>query len=124
MSRTLKVTPPANTGLLAMCREIWNDYKTGKADYETLHVNKYAAKHAVRQFPKKLIAPLLLARTEPTEEDVENFRIELNMYCYSKRGKQSAEEAKQAIADEKTAIAILKKKGYRVMKKTTAYIDL
>lgn len=88
MSRTLKVTPPANTGLLAMCREIWNDYKTGKTDYETLHVNKYAAKHAVRQFPKKLIAPLLLMRTEPTEEDADNFRVELNMYCYSKRGKK------------------------------------
>ena len=124
MSKTIKEANSVNTGLLNMCQEIWNDYKTGKADYETLCVYKYTRKYAVQQFPKNLIAPLLLKRTEPTKEDVENFRIELNLYRYSKRGKQGMEEAKQAAMDEKTAIAVLKKKGYRVMKKTTAYIDL
>lgn len=124
MNRTIKTETPENSRLLKACREIWNDYKTGKADYETLCVYKYTRKYAVQQFPKNLIAPLLLKRTEPTEEDAENFRVELNLYRYSKRGKQGMEETKQAAMDEKTAIAVLKKKGYRVMKKTTAYIDL
>ena len=117
-------TPDSENGLLQVCREIWNDYKTAKIDYEKLNVYKYTRKYSVRHFPKNLIAPLLLKRTEPTGEDAEKFRIELNLYSYSKRGRQDAEEARQAAMDEKTAIAVLKKKGYRVMKKTTAYIDL
>lgn len=102
-------------------REIWNDFKTGKIEWEGLRVDKYVEKHSVRKFPKNLLAPLLLRRTEPTEQDIEGFRLDLNAYAREKRSKEGYV---LSIEDEKTAIAVLKKKGYRVMKKTTAYIDL
>lgn len=112
-------------GDLAGCvREIWRDYKTGKVDYETLKVYSYTRRFGVQQFPKSLIAPLLLKRTEPTDEDADMFRTELNQYVYSRRGKAGAEARMAELLDEKAAIALLKGKGYRVMKRTTAYIDL
>lgn len=112
-------------GDLAGCvREIWRDYKMGKVDYETLRVYTYTKKYGVQQFPKNLIAPLLLKRSEPTDEDAGQFRAELNQYRNSRRGAAGAETRMTEMMDEKMAVAMLKGRGYRVMKRTTAYIDL
>lgn len=107
----------------AMCLQIWADYQKMVVDYETLSIEKYSREYNVSKFPKNLIAPLLLKRTEPTEEDAKNLRIEINRWHTSKRNPDK-EAVKESALEEQTAIAILKKKGYRVMKKTTAYIDL
>ena len=114
----------AKDNILAMCREIWTDFKTGKIDYERLMLHVYTKKHSVQKFPKKFIAPVLVRKTEPTEADAEELRLEINHYVYGRRGKAGLETAKLEAMDEKMAIAVLKKKGYRVMKKTMAYIDL
>ena len=120
-----KTTETQATGDLAGCmREIWRDYKTGVTSYERLNVHKYTKKYGVQHFPKKLAAELLLKTTEPTETDISLFRAELNKYINMHRGKGGMETLKAELLNEKAAIMILKGKGYRVMKRTTAYIDL
>ena len=118
METTVKTQKESPDNLMLAVREIWHDFKTGKIEWERLRVDRYIARYSVRKFPKNLIAPLLLKRTEPTEQDLEEFRLSLNAYA---REKKSKEAYLGSVEDEKTAIAILKKKGYRVMKKTTAY---
>lgn len=110
-------------GMLQMCIEMWKDYHDGTADYETLSIEKYSRRFSVSKFPKNLIAPILLKRAEPTLEDANNLRIEINRWHTSKCN-PNKEDVKAAIMEEQTAIAVLKHKGYRVMKKTIAYIDL
>lgn len=112
-----------NTGLLPLCVEVWNDYRNGAVDYENLSVEKYSRKYETGKFPKNLIAPILLKRTEPTLEDANNLRIEVNRWHTSKRN-PCKEELMQSAMEEQTAIAVLKHRGYRVMKKTIAYIDV
>lgn len=106
-----------------MCAAIWEDYRAGKADYETLDLGEYGRTFGVGKFPKCLIAPLMLKRTAPDAEDAIGLRVEINRYTYSKRN-PDREELKREQIDVQTAVAMLKGKGYRVMKKTTAYIDL
>lgn len=112
-----------STGLLPLCVEVWNDYRSGAVDYENLNVEKYSRKYETSKFPKNLIAPILLKRTEPTLEDANNLRIEINRWHTSKRN-PCKEELIQSAMEEQTAIAVLKHRGYRVMKKTIAYIDI
>lgn len=112
-----------NDGMLQLCAAVWNDYRSGTVDYENLDVGKYSREYKVSKFPKSLIAPVLLKRAEPTSEDAAGLRIEINRYC-NKLRRPSKEEAETDMMEEQTAIAVLKKKGYRVMKKTVAYIDL
>lgn len=112
-----------SSNLLLLCIEIWKDYRNGAADYETLNVEKYSRQFSVSKFPKNLIAPILLKRAEPTLKDANDLRIEINRYRNLKRN-PGKEEVTQNVMEIQTAIAILKQKGYRVMKKTIAYIDL
>lgn len=112
-----------SNNLLRMCMEIWNDYHKNGCEYEDLGIEKYTRQFSVSKFPKNLIAPILLKRTEPTLKDANDLRIEINRYCNSKRN-PGKEEAAQSAMEVQTAIAVLKQKGYRVMKKTIAYIDL
>lgn len=112
-----------NCKLLSLCIEIWNDYHENRCDYETVQIEKYTREFSVAKFPRNLIAPVLLKRTEPTLEDANNLRVEINRYRNSKRNPDK-EDVKAAMLEEQAAIAVLKHKGYRVMKKTTAYIDL
>lgn len=112
-----------DNGMLQMCIEMWKDYHDGKTDYETMSIEKYSRQFSVSKFPKNLIAPILLKRAEPTLEDANNLRVEINRYRNNLRH-PSKEDAKAAIMEEQTAITVLKRKGYRVMKKTVAYIDL
>ena len=114
---------PKRGDILSLCVQVWKDYHLKVVDYETLDLEKYTREFAVSKFPRSLIAPILLKRTEPTETDAANLRIEINRWHTSKRN-PNKEDVKVAIMEEQTAIATLKKKGYRVMKKTVAYIDL
>lgn len=111
------------TGWLPLCVEVWNDYRNGAVDYENLSVEKYSRKYAVSKFPRNLIAPILLKRAEPALEDADNLRMEVNRWHHSKRS-PSKEEAAWNAMEEQAAIAVLKHRGYRVMKKTIAYIDV
>ncbi len=105
-----------NAALLAMLREIWDDCHAGRTVYDNLDMCAYAHRHACRQLPRFMVAALLTRDTPPTEADAEWIRTENNAYVYSsRRGMAGTIEG---------AIALLKGRGYRVMKKTTAYIDL
>lgn len=110
-------------GVLQMCRKLWHDYQDGIIDYETLQVEEYAREYGVGKVPRHLLAPILLKRAEPIEEDAEKFKTEANLYRKLKR-KPDQENEKQERLTEAEAIELLKRKGYRVMKKTIAYIDL
>lgn len=109
--------------LLQMATDVWNDYKNGAVEYEDLDLVPYEKKYEAAHFPKVLLAPILLKRTAPTVTDAERLRIEINRYVNDHRN-PDPETAKAERLEEQTAIAILKGKGYRVMKKTYAYIDL
>lgn len=118
-----KSTNTTSLKLLAMCEALWNEHRCEVFDYETLDMERYTRRFSVIKFPKNLIAPILLKRTEPTLEDAEELRAEINRWHTSKRN-PTKEELKAAQMEIQTAIAVLKKKGYRVMKKTTAFIDV
>lgn len=109
--------------ILGMLKQLWHDYKNGVFDYETLQIEEYSKKYGVGKVPRSIIAPFLLKRTEPKEEDAERFRLDSNLYRKSKRY-PNEEDAKQERLTETEAIEILKRKGYRVMKRTIAYIDI
>lgn len=109
--------------MLQLCVEMWRGYLNGTLDYETLSVEEYSRRFSVSKFPKNLIAPVLLKRTEPTAEDAVNLRAEINRYRRLKRN-PSKEEVEAEAMEEQVAISVLKKRGFRVMKKTIAYIDL
>ena len=120
-------TPAQSDQMLELCKALWKDYQARNVDYESLQIESYTRKFEVIKFPKALIAPILLKRTEPTIDDAKSLRVEINMYARKQRHFNSDEFKAEREADkleEKEAIAILKKKGYRVMKRTIAYIDL
>ena len=113
--------------MLELCKALWKDYQARNVDYESLQIENYTRKFEVIKFPKALIAPILLKRTEPNIDDAKSLRVEINMYARKQRHFNSDEFKAEREADkleEKEAIAILKKKGYRVMKRTIVYIDL
>jgi hypothetical protein len=119
--------PVQSDQMLELCKELWKDYQTRIVDYESLQIESYTRKFEVTKFPKALIAPILLKRTEPISDDAKSLRVEINKYARKQRHFNSDEFKAEREADkleEKEAIAILKKKGYRVMKRTIAYIDL
>lgn len=118
-----KTTEKTVHKLLDLCTDIWEDYHREAVDYETLNLEIYTRGHAVSKFPKNLIAPVLLKRTAPTLLDAEALRVEINRWHTSKRN-PSPEARQERLMEEKDAIAVLKKQGYRVMKRTIAYVDL
>lgn len=118
-----KTTEKTVYKLLGLCTDIWEDYRAEVVEFESLNVEIYTRRHAVSKFPKILIAPVLLKRTAPTLLDAEALRVEINRWHTSKRN-PSPEERQERLMEEKDAIAVLKKQGYRVMKRTIAYVDL
>ena len=109
-----------NAALLAMLREIWDDCRAGRTEYGRLDMGAYARRHVCRQVPRFMVAALLARDTPPTEADAEWIKVENNAYVNSSRRRWEGADT----GTVEGAIALLKGRGYRVRKKTTAYIDL
>jgi hypothetical protein len=68
--------PVQSDQMLELCKELWKDYQTRIVDYESLQIESYTRKFEVTKFPKALIAPILLKRTEPISDDAKSLRVE------------------------------------------------
>lgn len=140
MARTKKSNEQKVSDFHAMLTEIWQDYMSGKVEWDRLNVHPYCEKWHVGCFPKRLLTDTLLRRTAPTADESASVRSRATQYqtdrhiLKGERGGEVSAETMQHMEDEKkdaaaaewteeSAIAYLKKVGkYRVTKKVTAYV--
>lgn len=107
--------------LLLTLRHMWRDVRAGLVDAERVSVYKYADLYGSTSFPRRLAQPFIEQPAEPTLADADRLRQAINQYRNSKRGPGYEALRESEVAE---AIALLKRRGYRVMKRMVTYEEV
>ena len=100
---------------------MWSDVHVSAISAERVSVHKYAEPYGATCFPRRLAMDIIQRPTPPTLADADRLRQAINQYRNSKRGPGYAARCTREVAE---AIALLKRRGYRVMKRMVTYEEV
>lgn len=107
--------------LLLTLRGMWSDVHVSAISPERVSVHKFADLYGASCFPRRLAMDIIQRPTPPTPADADHLRRAINQYRNAKRG--PGHEARRA-SEVAAAIALLKRRGYRVMRRKVTYEEV